>query len=129
MLERNPGPDCPRCGCNDCGIIRRPTNGDAWFGRQHGRAQCRSCGLKFQITPADAPETVPPPIEAHEPVVETHEPVGITTRTVKYQIYCCEDCGEKLRVYRTKGSIRHLKCQKCGATYKIGSEERVTLTK
>ncbi len=53
----------PRCGCNDCEILRMPHSpqggvyrkdgaerrGPSWFGSQSGKARCRHCGAVFQI--------------------------------------------------------------------------------
>ena len=40
------GLDCPRCGCNDVVIVKRPMPGK-WFGC--GKAQCRYCGRVFSV--------------------------------------------------------------------------------
>jgi transcription elongation factor Elf1 len=135
LLECPNTVECPRCGCNDCGVIRRPSQKPGWFCQQHGRARCRACGLSFQVgiqqADSDTPPSIssPPIVDQQTPIVEHQEPPPQQQRQVAYIIYVCEDCGEKLKVTSTKGTIRHLKCRSCGATYKLGGEVRVTLTK
>jgi hypothetical protein len=59
---------CPRCGCNDVQVIRRPTASaprqtagkwqGGWF-TSEGSGQCNDCGAKFpieMIEDADLPE-------------------------------------------------------------------------
>ena len=38
---------CPRCGCTDAEILRRPKDPPSWF--KPGRAKCQNCGLEFTV--------------------------------------------------------------------------------
>lgn len=125
-MRANRTAPCPHCGCEDCTIIRPPTHG-SWF-QQHGRARCNACGTQFTIT--TVPASVPPPISHQEaPPVNGHRQQEEQTIVVRYQVYCCEDCGERLKVTSTKGTVRFLKCRACGATFKLAAEEKIILRK
>jgi hypothetical protein len=63
------------------------------------------------------------------PDVTYQEPPPQQERPAKYQVFCCEDCGGKLRISSTRGKVRWLKCRGCGAAYKMAGEEEITLRK
>ena len=134
-MERSVGPACPRCGCQDSAIIRRPADGESkWFQRQHGRAQCRNCGLRFQIASIDEPKIISPPIHAAMPDIEHHEPIIDSERAngvIYYQQILCPECGSKNTKVARKmpdkegiPTIRYHKCRACEASFK--SVERVS---
>lgn len=123
-LDRNDGPDCPRCGCQDVAVIRRPSAGGWMSG--HGRAQCRACGLTFPIlSQQPAIESGMPEVNDVDAFVDHHEPLIQATR---YQILLCPECeSERVRVTSTTRPKRQHKCKDCGATFQT-IEERVKAT-
>jgi transcription elongation factor Elf1 len=134
-LDIATGPICPNCGCTDSKIQREAVGGQ-WFAA--GRARCRSCGRQFHFVVAPAEKApgppLPPPAAPATPTPglvngERQEPLSQHEPHPRYRVFVCEDCGGRLHVKSTRGTVRLLKCKECGETYKLGGEEKVALKK
>lgn len=137
-LVRTEGPACPRCGCEDVGIVQAPKRGkplldnlvlhgqpvtpenvpSSWQGvgeawASSGVAKCSHCGNEFVFTEhADEgePQTGPAPID--------HQELPPLDGVVEYPILRCRNCGQsRPRTTSTRGRIRQHKCQDCGHTF------------
>jgi len=120
MMDVATGPACPRCGCKDTDVLRRPTTESrSWFGA--GEARCSHCRLRFHFH-----ATTSPPIESQSPPIESQS-LPINGTRPKFRVFLCGECGGKCRVARTRDGIRSYKCADCGRIYKVVGEETVEL--
>jgi ribosomal protein S27E len=111
-LERCTGPACPRCGCQDAEILKRPDpESTTWWAS--GRARCNHCRREFAFKeiPAEAADFVE---GSSSPEESRPSDMGVPFIPVR-----CPDChSTDVPVTSSRRPIRWHKCRVCGKTFK-----------
>ena len=123
------GPPCPRCGCNDVEILKRPDPAvkESWW--PQGRARCRFCGLTyfFRQLPA-APPNEAIADDPATPAPNGHDPAD---SPVRYPVRGCPHCGSPDTVVASSPRaqagvprVRRHRCRNCQAAFKSVDSRR-----
>jgi len=109
--------ECPRCGCLECVVVKKPPKeSGTWWGGQ-GKARCAACFAVFTITAAAGAtaQTALPPVDTQSvPVVSTREEPHSVEKKSPLN---CPKCGGRGLVRSTRKTVQYRKCKACGHNY------------
>lgn len=110
-LEKTTGPaECPKCGYEGSDVLGEYQ----WTpgGAATVRLRCKHCGARY-TAPSRGDDDAP--VAAAGVEARAERPVAQRCTELKND---GQACGGAMWAYRTRGSVRYLKCRACGATGK-----------